>query len=403
MGLFKYVFIILLIFISFLAFASSDSISNGNFDKTFLKNSISNLTKKTDNCISLAMRDPNKDGKIDIPLEIKLPSTKKQYTFENPAKVSWSIILSDYNAIYKLLNSDLVSVIERNDLSKCTYKTLQNQISLLRKIDRLGSSLSRLIWLEEDQEILEYFSWRDLRGFLRLKQIKNSHLQSFKKLVSQSTYEIKKDLVGMCKNKETRRDCEQVVKDYEKENVSVEEIFELYKNDSEDLYNSFFRINERTKLKNFSVKNTENGYILEVPFVESSLGKFKNLFETAIQSAWSNGQQKVIIKYVENNEDPKLVVSDSFTSVFKLDQIGQTILNFEERDINGERSAVSDTMAHEFGHILGFPDCYVEFYDLAERAYVYYILSESDIMCASKGKVRSSHFAEIKRVYRKSE
>ncbi|OYZ23955.1 MAG: hypothetical protein B7Y39_02745 [Bdellovibrio sp. 28-41-41] len=207
----------------------------------------------------------------------------------------------------------------------------------------------------------------------------------------------------MCKNKETRRGCDQIVTDYENDNASVAEVFEIYKIDSEDLYNSFFRINERKKLKNFSVKNTQNGYILEVPFVGSSLGKFKNLFETAIQKAWSNGQQKVTLRYVENNDDPKLVISDAFTSVFKLDKVGQTILNFEERDINGEKSAVSDTMAHEFGHILGFPDCYVEFYDSSEQAYVYYILAENDIMCASKGIVGPSHFSEIKRVYRMSE
>lgn len=143
--MFKYVFIILTAIASASTFASNDSIRNENIDKTFLKNGISNLTKRTDTCIDIAMNDPNKDSKINISLEVKLPSSKKQYTFDNPVKVSWSIIQADYNTIFRSLNSDLGGVIERNDLSKCTYKTLKNQIPLLRKIDRLGSSLSRLI------------------------------------------------------------------------------------------------------------------------------------------------------------------------------------------------------------------------------------------------------------------
>ncbi len=57
------------------------------------------------------------------------------------------------------------------------------------------------------------------------------------------------------------------------------------------------------------------------------------------------------------------------------------------------------TMIHEFGHILGFPDCYVEFWSEAEHAFVFYTLDPSNRMCALSGKTLQSHFESLKENY----
>lgn len=56
-------------------------------------------------------------------------------------------------------------------------------------------------------------------------------------------------------------------------------------------------------------------------------------------------------------------------------------------------------LAHEFGHVLGFPDCYIEFFDEDKKELVYYeIGSEStNIMCSLRNNVRvpDDYFSQL--------
>lgn len=48
-------------------------------------------------------------------------------------------------------------------------------------------------------------------------------------------------------------------------------------------------------------------------------------------------------------------------------------------------------MRHEMGHVLGFADCYTEFWDEALDAFTYYSLDPSDAMCALSGEYLERH------------
>lgn len=56
-------------------------------------------------------------------------------------------------------------------------------------------------------------------------------------------------------------------------------------------------------------------------------------------------------------------------------------------------------LAHEFGHVLGFPDCYIEFFDDKKKELVYYEISKNytNIMCSLKNgvKVPEDYFAQL--------
>lgn len=57
-------------------------------------------------------------------------------------------------------------------------------------------------------------------------------------------------------------------------------------------------------------------------------------------------------------------------------------------------------LKHEFGHVLGFPDCYIEYYDEKEQKLIYYELPEktTNIMCSMNEnvKVPEDYFKELK-------
>jgi hypothetical protein len=59
----------------------------------------------------------------------------------------------------------------------------------------------------------------------------------------------------------------------------------------------------------------------------------------------------------------------------------------------------SKVLAHELGLVLGFPDCYVEFFDNSKKELVYYEIAEKNmnIMCSMKEgvKVPSDYFLQL--------
>ena len=57
------------------------------------------------------------------------------------------------------------------------------------------------------------------------------------------------------------------------------------------------------------------------------------------------------------------------------------------------------TVAHEAGHLLGFPDCYLEYVDENTNEAVYYEINQHNIMCSLSGSVETIHYDEIKKIY----
>lgn len=56
------------------------------------------------------------------------------------------------------------------------------------------------------------------------------------------------------------------------------------------------------------------------------------------------------------------------------------------------------TIRHEFGHVLGIPDCYIEFYDYSEEAMVNYQIDIENLMCSRKGHLKEIHISELERL-----
>lgn len=57
------------------------------------------------------------------------------------------------------------------------------------------------------------------------------------------------------------------------------------------------------------------------------------------------------------------------------------------------------TIRHEFGHVLGLPDCYLEYYDPDKEVIVSYQIDIDDLMCSRHGHIQGHHLDELKRVY----
>lgn len=57
------------------------------------------------------------------------------------------------------------------------------------------------------------------------------------------------------------------------------------------------------------------------------------------------------------------------------------------------------TIRHEFGHVLGLPDCYVEFYEEEKNLITNYQIDVEDLMCSRRGVMNQRIVDELRSNY----
>lgn len=63
------------------------------------------------------------------------------------------------------------------------------------------------------------------------------------------------------------------------------------------------------------------------------------------------------------------------------------------------RVDADEILAHEFGHILGFFDCYIDLWDEAAQTQTYYELDRTNLMCSLAGQVLPEHREALIKAY----
>ncbi|MBC7715282.1 MAG: hypothetical protein H7177_18190 [Rhizobacter sp.] len=105
-----------------------------------------------------------------------------------------------------------------------------------------------------------------------------------------------------------------------------------------------------------------------------------------VSETWSRSNFKLSIEIVtENTGDVIQIIPTTRTVSYVPDNnnrqiyLGQLLDNFTMKSV----------LAHEFGHVLGFPDCYTEFYDSEKKSLIYYEISRenTNLMCSLKSGV----------------
>lgn len=166
------------------------------------------------------------------------------------------------------------------------------------------------------------------------------------------------------------------------EQFSSEIVSETQRRFRDEHFNKLFTLKD-THLK-FSCQKAEEITIMTVQVLSVGweLDKLKAL-TTYVSEAWSKKNFQLNLEIVDTKTDNVIQIIPTTKPVsYVVDNDNHQVFLSQLID-SGTQKRV---MAHEFGHVLGFPDCYTEFYDKDKKSIIYYEISKdnTNIMCSLK-------------------
>lgn len=253
-------------------------------------------------------------------------------------------------------------------------------------------NLSKETWEDQAKEAVN-----DIRGYLLLNRDSDieAKLKNFGLEISPAQKPLHKALLQLCRNSgKSIEDCALEFNADPGNSVDANPFYQRYLPAGQKIWDTHFQISTpRTDIQWTSQNSDEADLVFADP---GDLG-LRQWLKDSIESAWKwgNWQLKIIFLPDPKSLFPHLRFEAGVTPT--TDDLGNIITL--DKNIPLDQDGLVTTLRHEFGHVLGFPDCYVEFYDSFEKMMVFYSLDQENLMCNEDGKVLETHYQELKRVY----
>lgn len=166
---------------------------------------------------------------------------------------------------------------------------------------------------------------------------------------------------------------------------SLENVSSVQKNFKKNFYDGLFALRSSHLKFNCEAEDTVTTMNIKVLKSGFSEEKIKALTDY-VSEEWSRNNFKLSIELVsERTSDViELIPTNRSVSYVPDNNNRQVYLSSLLDTYSAKR-----VLVHEFGHVLGFPDCYTEFYDREKKSLIYYEISKdnTNIMCSLKSGV----------------
>lgn len=283
-------------------------------------------------------------------------------------------------------NGDVPGTIDLDD------KTF---IEHARLLDRNYQSAARYKSLDAYRAGYVSRAASDVRGYywLTTNKITATELRDTSLISVDQVKPIRDALMGLCKNNSSWGHCDVEV-DTAWKNNSLADLYNRYYPGSKKLWDSFFNIPNYAARSDFKW----SGNTLQVVFQTPELPKFIPYLQDNIEDEYRWNGWGLKMTFGKYSSGPHLEFQTGV--VPHVNGLGgDTIIMDSNQPIEEYESQW--TIRHEFGHVLGLPDCYHEFYDTQLQAYVNYQLDITDLMCSRAGNMKERIYLELKRAYAK--
>lgn len=323
-------------------------------------------------------------------------NTKNPVPPDAPKINSIKLMLKTYQERISKLPPEMQKVLLENQLlSESTFVTDELFISHIREIN--SSYQNAVRWIGQ-QPWLSYYTQNaqyDIRGLYFINRDENfkTDLLSFEILQPARKQLLTKWLLGICLNRTA--DVAACKAEFATVLTSKDALnfYQKYLLNAQKTYANFFALNDVRKELNWNGEGT----VITQDFILPSIKSIANWLKTNVEEEWEALNFQLLVNYVPQNLTTPFI---EFKTGVTPNVSGAT-WNKITMDPNYSLDDFSTqwTIRHEFGHVLGFPDCYLEFYEPATEEMIYYTIEPDNLMCAWGGVLKPSHVEELKRVY----
>lgn len=268
-------------------------------------------------------------------------------------------------------------------------------IKAARLLDRQYQSAARFRSVDRWRSTYTSRAKQDVRGFhyLKTNSITEKELSNVSALPAGKIPVIKDALVKICFNARgtTIESCTREL-NLAFNFSTVSDFYNKYFKRAETIWKNFFVI------PIYGVRNDIDwhGMTAIVPFNTPSIAKFTPYLQTNIEDEFRWNGWGLKIKFGPFVNGPTLVFQPGV--VPHVNGLGGNQIVMDSNQ-SIEEYASQWIIRHEFGHVLGLPDCYHEFYDADLKAYVNYQLDTTDLMCSRAGNMNERIYQELKQAY----
>ncbi|MAF77575.1 MAG: hypothetical protein CME60_05380 [Halobacteriovoraceae bacterium] len=252
--------------------------------------------------------------------------------------------------------------------------------TVLKSLNRQLDKVERWNYLQCNLKELKERKKKDIRPYLH-------YLEERQKFCSEEhcseneLVENKLELLKICENYQNPTTCE-IEFLHHKRKKSLHQFESHYIEKSKEAYNKFFKIDVLNK---WNCHKEEEITYIEVPYYIDEKFKLKidqniEYFESFVEKRWGQGPIQIKLKQVHKETEKAVRVQWNQSSVSFVEYAHPLIIHMSE-GLSYKRLML--IYAHELGHVLGFPDCYLEFYEEKHKHSVYYDLDfdQGNLMC----------------------
>lgn len=266
-----------------------------------------------------------------------------------------------------------------------------------RLVDRVYQTAAR--W----QMLIPYKSYfianqkDDIRGYYYLKTNNWDmiSLQNWQNIPVETQNSIREAFIGICMNSRVAYAKCKTRADAVDNSAKAVNYYQSYMSGSEQIYNGFFQLSNARRDINWNAKDSA---IAAIPFVDPARADVQHFIKHNIEDEFSWQGWNLKINFVAKRPAPYIVFIPGVTA--NVESLGG---NKIEMDANKSLNEYEEqwTIRHEFGHVLGLPDCYHEFYDDVNEEFINYQIDITDLMCSRAGNMSQRIYDQLKNTYMK--
>ena len=330
-------------------------------------------------------------------LRLTSAGTRSGIPVDKPSIYSEKTIQATSETLAKELPAEMMAVLNGAEFPAALPVDDAEFVKLARRVDRNYQSAARY------KSLLPYMSYytraksKDIRGYYYFKKEgwTSATFATFKDLPEDTKKTVRDNLVGMCLNSGVASvdQCKNRVAQSEK-NEKLGELFATLSATSVRVWNAFFDIPDYAIRSDVDHSDTN---VMKVPFNTPEIPKFVPYLKDNVEDEFKFGEWSMKVVYGVYPDGAYLKFEPGV--VPHVNGLGGNEIVMDSNQSIEEYES-QWTIRHEFGHVIGLPDCYHEFYDSQLGAFVNYQLDVTDLMCSRAGNMNERIAKELQRAYR---